>query len=227
MTVTATAVCSVSTFYSDRFIGKLKHNIRIIFQFRMLRNNIPHFEQKLLISVSYFYTLIGNISRTDSGRTHHHIHSLGNKVFCHRHKQLFKILLKTGFGEPFMSFISHGLHGGVITPIRVEVHPHEIKLPSGSHNAVYHTLIIPEACLHVVVTPRIIIEERAVGLRKAMQIDYFSLFIFKIAPLYTQYRQLDFSRSLRFRIRFDWFLQFRLLRLHRNSVIRTSRQRHP
>ena len=225
MTVTATAVCSVSTFYSDRFIGKLEHNIRIIFQFRMLRNNIPHFEQKLLIRVSYFYTLIGSISRTDSGRTHHHIHSFGNKVFCHRHKQLFKILPKTGFREPFMSFISHGLHGGVITPIRIEVHPHEIELPSGSHNSVYHTLIIPEACLHVIVTPGIVIEERAVSLRKTMQIDYLSLFIFKVAPGYIQDWQLGFSRRLGFRvrIRFDRLFRFLLFRLLRNSLVRASR----
>ena len=212
MTVTATAVCSVSTFYSDRFISKLKHNIHIIFQFRMLRDNIPHFEQKLLISVSYFYTLIGSIRRTNPRRTHYHIHSLRNKVLCHRHKQLFKILPKTGFGEPLMSFISHGLHGGVITPIRVEVHPHEIEFPSCGHNAVYHALIIPEACLHVIVTPRIIIEERAVSLRKTMQIDYFSLFTFKVTPFYTQYRQLGFNRSLRFRIRVHGLR--RLFRLH-------------
>ena len=225
MTVTATAVCSVSTFYSDRFIGKLEHNIRIIFQFRMLRNNIPHFEQKLLIRVSYFYTLIGSISRTDSGRTHHHIHSFGNKVFCHRHKQLFKILPKASFGEPFMSFIPHGLHGGVITPIRIKVHPHEIELPSGSHNSVYHTLIIPEACLHVIVTPGIVIEERAVSLRKTMQIDYLSLFIFKVAPGYIQDWQLGFSRRLGFRvrIRFDRLFRFLLFRLLRNSLVRASR----
>ncbi len=188
----------------------------------MLRNNIPHFEQKLLISVSSFLYL-DREHQPDRLRAGASPHTFlwSNKVFCHRHKQLFKILPKASFGEPFMSFISHRLHGGVITPIRIKVHPHEVELPSGSHNSVYHTLIILEACLHVIVTPGIVIEERAVSLRKTMQIDYLSLFIFKVAPGYIQDWQLGFSRRLGFRvrIRFDRLFRFLLFRLLRNSLV--------
>ena len=147
MTVTATAVCSVSTFYSDRFISKLKHNIHIIFQFRMLRDNIPHFEQKYNMSLLFLVPpLDREHSVTDKVPTHGQQYiPLEIKYFCHRHEQLLKIFPKAGFQENHSCpHIFHGLHGGVITPIRPSCIGTRIKLHPATTMPSPPALIIPE-----------------------------------------------------------------------------------
>ena len=97
------------------------------------------------------------------------------------------------------------------------MHPHEVELPSGSHNSVYHTFVIAETRLHVIVSPCVIVKKGAVGLCKSMKIDRLALFVFKVAPLYVQHRQLMIV-FLRSRFVLRCFRFGRNLRLYRKRA---------
>ena len=98
---------AVGPFDVDRFIGKFEHDVRIVLHFGVLRNDVPHVKQKLLIAIAHLYSLIRSFVGAYPGRAHHHIHSLRYKILRHRHKQFVEILAETGLGKAFVSFVSH------------------------------------------------------------------------------------------------------------------------
>ena len=98
---------AVGPFDVDRFIGKFEHDVRIVLHFRMLRNDVPHVKQELLIAIAHLYSLIRSFVGAYPGRAHHHIHSLRYKILRHRHKQFVEILAETGLGKAFVPFVSY------------------------------------------------------------------------------------------------------------------------